>query len=649
MVQIYTFILIIFLILSGYLSYSQQYVQHFDTVTIVSVRIPQKIYQTGRHILIIESEQINKLPVSNLDELLRYLPGIEVQSRGSFGVQSDIILRGSTFSQVLVMLDGVRLNDPLTAHFNSNIPISLSEIDRIEVIHGPASAMYGADAMGGVINIISKTFSRIHLNDQFNTDFELKFGEFNYTGTNAGFFYKKNKIRAGFGITTNESDGQQLPSGLYSFFNNKTASGSFSFPLSGKMHLMLRSGYDNRDFNAQYFYTRSIFDLSEEKITGIWNQSKLIYSGDKSKIWIDAAFKYNEDWFLFNPAFPPANQHITKQFTIKANHLRSLSEKIDFIAGIQTGEKYIRSNDRGNHSNNNYAVYTQFNYKPITKLNIGTSLRADYDENYGTELLPQLSTSYHIDKFTVRIAGGRSIRAADYTERFISTNLKGPLPAGRNIGNPDLLAESAWSAETGFDYYPANGIKLSATGFYRKGSNVIDYVTTPYQSIPNNNNLTSGASYFYPKNIAEVLTSGVQIESWFTFIPATNQKLEFILGYNYISVETGEDIQGAKYLTSQAKNLLTGNIIYQNSIFNLALNGLWKERTREAASSIDSELNTSYYIINSRLDLNIFQSKFFISGEVLNLTNTQYADILGAKMPDRWITAGIRYKNDFKF
>ena len=130
-----------------------------DDVVVQSTLIELKNAQTGRSIEIIQGAQIQSLPVTTVDELLRYVPGIETQSRGAFGAQTDFTLRGSNFNQVLVLIDGQKINDPLTAHINSNIPISPSEIERIEIIRGSASAEYGPDATGGVINIISKTFS----------------------------------------------------------------------------------------------------------------------------------------------------------------------------------------------------------------------------------------------------------------------------------------------------------------------------------------------------------------------------------------------------------------------------------------------------------------------------------------------------------
>src|SRR5215213_5193765 len=130
-----------------------------DPVTVTTSLTTEKASQTGRNLFVIKGEKFAELPVHSLDELLRYLPGIEVQARGPIGSQSDIVMRGGTFQQVLVILDGVRLNDPNTGHFTSYIPIAPAEIDQIEVLKGASSAIYGSEAVGGVIHIITKTFA----------------------------------------------------------------------------------------------------------------------------------------------------------------------------------------------------------------------------------------------------------------------------------------------------------------------------------------------------------------------------------------------------------------------------------------------------------------------------------------------------------
>src|SRR3982751_3807621 len=140
-------------------AFAQEKVSELDPVTITASINPEKASQTGRNLLVIKGERFANLPVHSIDELLRYLPGVEVQSRGPMGSQSDIVIRGGTFQQVLVILDGVRLNDPNTGHFTSYIPIAPSEIDRIEVLKGASSAIYGSEAVGGVVHIITKTYA----------------------------------------------------------------------------------------------------------------------------------------------------------------------------------------------------------------------------------------------------------------------------------------------------------------------------------------------------------------------------------------------------------------------------------------------------------------------------------------------------------
>lgn len=103
--------------------YGQQL--ELDPVTITASLQPVSASATGRNILVIKGDQFSKLPVHSIDELLRYLPGIEVQMRGPMGAQSDLVLRGRTFQQVLVIIDGIRINDPNTGHFNSNCSISI--------------------------------------------------------------------------------------------------------------------------------------------------------------------------------------------------------------------------------------------------------------------------------------------------------------------------------------------------------------------------------------------------------------------------------------------------------------------------------------------------------------------------------------------
>src|SRR5206468_4278978 len=142
------------------------------------------------------------------DELLRYLPGIEVQSRGPMGAQSDIVLRGGTFQQVLIILDGIRLNDPNTGHFTSYIPIAPLEIERIEILKGASSAIYGSEAVGGVIHIITKTFASGIKTKKYEALAQVTGGQYDLFSVNAGGSYTNGKTSISGGLLSNNTSGQ---------------------------------------------------------------------------------------------------------------------------------------------------------------------------------------------------------------------------------------------------------------------------------------------------------------------------------------------------------------------------------------------------------------------------------------------------------
>ena len=104
-----------------------------DSLIVTATNTQQVLTQTGRNIITIPGTTYNKLAINSVDELLRYVAGIEVQQRGVQGSQSDVLIRGGTFQQVLILIDGIRLNDPLTGHFNGNIPIHPNAIHHIEI------------------------------------------------------------------------------------------------------------------------------------------------------------------------------------------------------------------------------------------------------------------------------------------------------------------------------------------------------------------------------------------------------------------------------------------------------------------------------------------------------------------------------------
>lgn len=640
---------ILTLILIGYgTSIWAQFSSDLDTFTVQKDRIPLQLAETGRNISILQNEEVVQMAYTSLDDLLQYIPGIEVQSRNAFGAQGDITMRGATFSQVLVLVDGMRLNDPLTAHFNSYIPVAPAEIARIEVLRGAAAAMYGADAVGGVINIITKGFDPTAQKGN-EVSGAINFGENRLVNAQQGFALKKGRSYFGGGFSMNQSDGQQVAEQVLdnttleayqNYFDIKTMGLSFAQQLDHGWSLQARTSYDDRDFSARYFYTSSIADKSIEQTQTWWNQLRVAKIGQGSSTDLNLVYKFNTDRFVFSPDFPSTNQHQTQLWNLNVNHLQQISSDLTLKAGLQLDNRNIESNDRGNHDDLHAGLYLMGVVQPDAHWNITGSLRLDYDENYDLEFTPQVNFSYVLPQVTLRASAGKSIRAANYTERFVSFNLENLTP-GRNLGNPDLAAERSWSEELGFDLRLTDQWQLRATGFLRQSDNLIDYVSTNEADIPNNQNLQADADYFFAQNISAVQTNGVELESWYRKSLGERAWVLWTVGYTYLNTTNEEEIVST-YISSHARHLLNTNFTLQQKHWEWSINGLYKKRDPRAASSINAALADEYMVWNTRVAYRINQELAF-NVMVHNLFDVDYADILGAKMPNRWIMAGLKF------
>ena len=637
---------ILFFIWSSPTIYGQS-LQEIDTIQVRTTRLPLKAKETGRNISIVKGEDIQKMAITSLDELLQTIPGIEVQSRNGFGAQGDISMRGATYTQVQVLVNGMKLNDPLTGHFNSYIPVTPAEIDRVEVLRGAASAMYGADAVGGIINIITKGFSTAE--EGVEVEGTINYGEHKLINTQQGFSFNKERLFVTGGFSMNKSDGQTIPSQVVgdntleaydNFFDTKTAGLSFGYRLNNDWQLQARTSFDRRDFSARYFYTTSTFDKSVETTSNFWNQIQLSKTGQQSSTDFNLAYRNGKDEFVFSPDFPSTNIHTTDFWNFTVNHLKIINEEFSLKIGGQLDKRAIESTDRGDHSDWHYGVYTSAVYRPNTQLNVTGSLRLDYDDNYELEVTPQLNASYVLPSITVRASVGRSIRAADYTERYVSFNLENLTP-GRSLGNPDLVAESAWSEEVGVDFQIRKNWQVKTTVFARQSTNLIDYVATNEAVIPNNSNLRVGENYLYASNLTNVQTKGLEVESWIRTRLDNGMNLQWSIGYTYLNTSNEEEVVSV-YIASHAKHLLTTNLLLHYKKMDLAINGLYKVRNEQLAAGINARLAPSYQVWNMRLGYQL-HPKFGLNLQVQNVFDETYQNILGAAMPNRWLMGGIKY------
>ena len=644
------YFLSIFIFLSFVIKSSTQQSFSLDTLLVQTTRIPLKSSETGRSISILTKEQIQQLPATTFYELLQTVCGVEVQSRGGFGVQGDIVMRGSTFSQVLVLIDGMKINDPLTGHFNCYVPVSNMEIERIEILKGAGASMYGPDAVGGVINVITKGFDS--LNNGTTSYGNINYGDNNLASSTASVFHKSNKFYVGLGASINHSLGDSiLPvvvndtttlEGYRNYFDIKNVSLSAGFKINDLWELKVRSSILYSDFNARYFYTNSELDKSTEITSNWFNRVQLQRKSNSGSILdINASYKRSNDEFTYSPDFPSTNIHTMDYLNLTVNNSNEINKKLIVKSGIQADLRKIESNDRGNHSDYHFGAYLMGVYKS-NNLVFTTVLREDYDENYGFEFCPQINASYNMDNFVLRASAGRSIRAADYTERFISNNIDSLKP-GRNLGTPDLMAERGWSEEIGINYSPFKNSLFKATIFSRQSSNIIDYMLTNESEIGSVSDIGSlllGEDYLFAKNFKDVYVNGFELELSSKFFISENRTLNWQMGYTYTDISN--DNLGV-YLSSFAKHLLNAQLILDYNSFQFSISGLYKERNALVAETISSNLDKNYFLLNGRVALEI-KDGASLNIQILNFTNTYYQNILGAKMPGRWLMGGISWR-----
>ncbi|MFM7672775.1 MAG: TonB-dependent receptor plug domain-containing protein [Bacteroidota bacterium] len=605
-------------------------------VVLTANGVTQSVAQTGRNIWVIPGSLLGRSPAYSIDDLLRFIPGLEIQQRGPQGTQGDLLIRGGTFQQVLVLVDGIRLNDPLTGHFSGYIPVDPLEIDRIEVLKGPASAIWGSEAVGGVIQIFTKTFAK--LVDQAKPSIQLgaAVGEYNMINGQARLFVQKNKHRLSFSGNTRNSDGAPQR-GTRGYFNLHTAQAAWQQDLSHGWNLRLRTSLDRRKFGAQNFYTGFISDTASESVNTWWSHVQLTKTMRQGQLRLDVSHKQLFDEYRFRPVSIPNQNNI--DFTqFQAIYQSGNKEKCQYQFGLQGYQRQIRSNDRGNHQIEQGALFSQVRISPTPQINLNAGLRLVWDELYGTILLPQLSNSFTQKNHDWRISAGRSFRDADFTERY--NNYNKPLVTSGRIGNPYLRPEDAWQAEVGYDWRTSAKFTLHSSLFYRDQRNLIDWITTPYVQMPRTINLSPTGTYGLAKNVERVRTQGLEIDLQYRSKIGSGQ-IQTHAGLLLLNNRTSAGAAGF-YLNSHARFLTNALLLYQIKNWEMSVGGLYKLRNRQTSNSLNSALTPSYVLIHSKIQFGWKDRTYSLYLQTDNLLNTRYSDLLGAPMPGRWLSGGFR-------
>ena len=612
-----------------------------DTLVVTAAARAEDARLAGQRVTVITAADIVRTPAASLDELLRTAVGVDVTSRGAFGVQSDLSVRGSTFGGVLVLIDGVRFNDPMTGHFATDFPIPLDEIARIEVLRGPAAARYGPDAVGGVVHILTRTavgmpVSALTLRAGANGFRESRIA----VGTGGA-------ARLGLAAASAMADGETVPglTGQPMRFRDgrdvraRFERRSYSAALAsdrlfgdaegrGAVRAMARYGYDDRDFAAVRFYTPFASDTAFEATTTHWAQLAAESAAEPGAMstartaWrVDVGARLHRDAYVYNAA-TAANRHTSRQAVATATATHRLSPALTVDAGVSGLVRGITSNNLGRHGGSMVGAFAQAS---ATGGGFAgrAALRLDRDDTFGTEVTPSASVAYAAARWGASASAGRAVRAPSFVERYINTELA--RPRGRDLGTPTLEAERAWSADAGLDLRPLPGLSLRATAFGRRTDGLIDFVRVP------------GDSVFRAANLREQTVTGLETEA-----DVRRGPVRLALAYTRLGITTSDLAAGAtaKYALVNARHSVQATASARVLGAEVAVQSLWRDPIDKAAKA--PRQTTAYMLHNVRVGYAVAVAGRVLplSVEVRNIFDVRATEVF-APLPGRWWIVGL--------
>ncbi|MDD5505203.1 MAG: TonB-dependent receptor [Candidatus Omnitrophica bacterium] len=535
-------------------------------------------------------------------ENLSNLP-VDLQGRAlESGIQTDFSLRGSTFQQVLILLNGQRINDPQTGHYNSDIPFTKEDVGKIELIPGASSSLFGADSIGGAINFA--------LNKPKEKKMVWEFGVGN-NRNGYGLFSLSDRLRdLGFRVSVEDAQSKG--------FREDTDYKKFTASLSTNYELAQGAwennfGYQEKDYGAYDFYTPGLgYPSREETKTYILN-SGLSLSRDGLLIKPNFLWRRHYDKFTLDGTglrLNSVNQHRTDIFTPGIYLQKEIGPLGKIGLGAEWGQERITSANLGKHIRDRKSVFLDNNVGLGEKWEIGSSLRWDDFSGFGKVYTGSLSAKFKLNLDSALNFGiSRSMRVPSFTELYYSDST--------TIGNDNLAAEKAWNYQIGFEY-KQEGCSSSLALFLRQEREMIDWVKSD-----------SSQPYWQARNFTRDNVFGIE----YSMHKEINRLLS--LDGNYTYVDKSIDNQGYlyKYGPNYARHLV-------NSVFNFNL-PFGRQEIRFTYKKRPGR--RGWLLMNSGFNYNLnSNAKVFLRAE--NILNVEYQDIAGVPQPGRYIEAGLRFQ-----
>jgi vitamin B12 transporter len=615
-----------------------------EEVVVSAQRVPVAFSQTARIVQIIGKEELANSPVHDLQDLLNFAANVDIRQRGNNGVQADISLRGSSFDQVLVLLNGIPLNDPQTGHHNLNLPVSYDAINRIEILEGPSARLFGPNAFSGAINII--TSQVLQASDASITG-RLSGGQYGFFESALTTDFVTGKMT--HSISANYKYGQgSLPNRDFKI-GNAFYSGAWSYPTG---NVMFQGGYSDRGFGANDFYTPA-YPNQYERIKTSFASVKAV---SKGTLHLSPSFYWrrNQDRFELFRDFANApvwykmhNYHLTDTYGANLSgwinsSLGKLAYGTDFrseniwstVLGKEMntptnvpGETGIKFNHAD--SRTNISLYGEYTHH-IGPVDLSGGLMTNWNSSLGRkwQFYPGVDIGWKIVTPLKLFASlNKALRLPTFTDLYYKS--------ATNIGNPDLLPEKAFSIESGLKYYNP-WLSAHFALFKRWGNDMIDWVRQPDQTI------------WYAKNITSLTTSGFELSAKLNPSELLKRSV-FItsldISYGYLTQvkESGNYI--SKYLLDHLKHKVDARLTH--AIFkNISASWLvsYQDRngtyTQWEGAKYGKEISYEpLWLIDGRI--NWVKNQFNLYIEANNLLNNTYVDYGNVEQPGIWAKVGM--------
>ena len=598
-----------------------------DSVIVTGSYEPIPLEDRDRSVSAFEVGEL-ELVTNTLADLLRLHPSLDLRSRAPDGVQSDLSIRGGTYGQTLVLLDGVRINDAQSGHHNMDIPVPLSAVSRLEILRGSGSTLYGSDAVGGVLNIITKTpeFSEFRL--------RTAVGNFGVNQQRGTLSLIKGRISEQISFSRDFSSG---------FRPNRDYR---NLSISSTTHLSSRLGgtdltlaHNDRPFGADQFY--GPFNSWER--TKTWFAAVRQQLGPRTEA--SFAFRRHTDLFVLFRDRPQdfTNHHAVESFQVSLRRQEPLRQNIKLHYGVEGYRDSIDSNNLasgerrpqlGQHARSRGAGYLALDIRAARRFSFTLGVREEVYSSLASQFSPTFSTGVWLSPhFKLRGSVSRAFRLPDFTELYYHD------PA--NQGSSDLRPEKAWSYEGGLDWNAGRKLRGDVVVFQRRERDGIDWVRRCVEAIHPDS--AHPSCIWTATNIQRLRFTGV--EASVSTVVAQSHWLDF----RYSALHGAQaDLLGFPLALSRPPGASEEVLLESRYVFNYPSQAAivsWRAllphgllaRTRVGVTQRFARDPYGLW----ELYLARTGGRFRPFLQLSNLTNTDYEEIAGIPMPGRSVIFGV--------